>query len=199
MKVITVKADNLTPKPSNARKHPETQLKEIVRSLKMFGQTRPVIIDENNVILAGHGFVEAAKMAGEVSVKAVRMEGLSESDKKKLMLSDNKTSDMGFDDYDKLLETIKSLDDFELPGFDAESLNDLLVDTEKAVSEYGVIPEADPTDGPGFADFQSRPDGWQKPVSADAEDPDEEGSGSKTEVSSERTVLCPNCGEKIRI
>ena len=53
----------LRPNPKNARTHSKKQIKLLQASIQTFGQTKPVIADDNNTILAGHGFVEAARLA----------------------------------------------------------------------------------------------------------------------------------------
>ena len=61
MKLETIKLTNLTPDSNNARQHDEKNLKAIEGSLSQFGQRKPIVIDQANVIVAGNGTVEAAK------------------------------------------------------------------------------------------------------------------------------------------
>ena len=58
MEIITMKLVDLVKPEKNVRIHTEQQLKEFQRSVKMFGQIRPIVVDENNVILAGNGLYE---------------------------------------------------------------------------------------------------------------------------------------------
>src|SRR5262245_21050683 len=120
MKIGTLAIDQLKAPPRNVRIHPEAQITELVRALRKFGQTRPVVIDEDNVILAGNGLVEACRQLGQNEVQILRMSGLSAADKTKLMLSDNKIYSLGLDDFDAVLAAIREVNDYDIPGFDEE-------------------------------------------------------------------------------
>jgi DNA modification methylase len=108
----------LKPDPRNARTHPKRQVEQIVRSIREFGFTNPVLIDEAGVLIAGHGRLRAAKDLGLTSVPAIQLEGLSEAQKKALRLADNKIAlNAGWDlEILKLeLDDIGTLDiDFDL-------------------------------------------------------------------------------------
>lgn len=90
MKVISKPLSELRMIEKNIRRHPEKQIKEYVRSLKMFGQVKPVVIDETGQILAGNGLFEALQSMGAETCQCYVMEGLSPAQKKKLMLADNR-------------------------------------------------------------------------------------------------------------
>ena len=64
MKIQKVKLHDLKPLEKNVRKHTDTQINELMRSVKQFGQTRAIVLDENNNILIGNGLYEALKRAG---------------------------------------------------------------------------------------------------------------------------------------
>ena len=64
MQTITVKIKDLKHPDKNVRMHPPEQIKEMKRSIKQFGQIRPAVIDENNMILAGNGMVAAMREMG---------------------------------------------------------------------------------------------------------------------------------------
>lgn len=81
----------LTPHPNNPKLHPEHQIQILQNSLMEFEQTQPVVIDEENTILAGHGTVEAAKRAGITEIVCSIKKGLSNEEKLALMISDNST------------------------------------------------------------------------------------------------------------
>jgi ParB-like chromosome segregation protein Spo0J len=84
------KIAELKPYEKNARKHSQAQLEQIKNSIKEFGFTAPVLIDENNMVLAGHGRLEGAKLAGLKEVPVRVIEGLSEQQKRAYILADNK-------------------------------------------------------------------------------------------------------------
>jgi len=79
----------------NVRMHTEKQLREFERSVSMFGQLRPIVVDENRVILAGNGLYETLLRMGWEEADILQMEGLTENQKKKLMLADNKIFGLG--------------------------------------------------------------------------------------------------------
>lgn len=79
----------LKPHPRNARTHSRKQLRMIGRSIERFGFLAPVLIDADNVILAGHARVEAAKLIGRDSAPCRRVDHLSEEDKRAYILADN--------------------------------------------------------------------------------------------------------------
>lgn len=142
MKIERLNIADLRPAEKNTRIHNRKQIDELVRSFKMFGQIRPVIIDESNVIWCGNGFFEAAKQAGETQVDALRMVGLTEAQKKKLMLADNQTFLLGATNTSVMDEFLTELQDFDVPGFDPDTLEQLYGAIEEATEElqsYGVL------------------------------------------------------------
>ena len=80
---------------NNARVHDEEQIASIKKSIEEFGFISPVIIDENNMILVGHGRVEAAKQLNIEKVPFVRVSNLNEDQKKGYILSDNLLTERG--------------------------------------------------------------------------------------------------------
>ena len=81
---------DLKPDPRNARTHPKRQIEQLCASIRQFGFTNPVLIDEADVLIAGHGRLRAAKEVGLAEVPTILLEGLSEPQKKALRLADNK-------------------------------------------------------------------------------------------------------------
>lgn len=81
---------SLKPDPRNARTHPKRQIEQIVRSIREFGFTNPVLVDESNVLIAGHGRLRAAKELGLAEVPTITLADLTEAQKKALRLADNK-------------------------------------------------------------------------------------------------------------
>lgn len=110
---------DLAPYERNARTHSDEQIEKIKNSINEFGFVAPVIIDENNMILAGHGRVEAAKDAGLNEVPYRRITNLNEDQKKAYILADNKLSDMAGWDEEMLREELASISlDMADFGFD---------------------------------------------------------------------------------
>lgn len=135
---------DVKPLEKNPRIHSEPQIKELQKSLKAFGQYRALVLDETGTILAGNGMYHAMMALGWTEADAVTYKNLSESNKKKLILADNRLAQMGATDHDLVEEFLKSLDDFEVPGYDSESLKELLAGADDALAEaelYGVVDE----------------------------------------------------------
>ena len=80
----------LTPWARNARTHSTKQIRQIAASIRQFGFTTPVLIDEAGTILAGHGRVAAAKRLGLTAVPCLQLMHLSEAQKRAYVLADNK-------------------------------------------------------------------------------------------------------------
>lgn len=121
--------------PGNTRLHSDRQIREYMRSVKMFGQLRPMVIDENNVVLAGNGLLEAMRRLGKTSGACYVVRGLSENEKKKLMLADNRIAALGEEDEFLFEETLYSLKgDFDIPGYGMELLKKMACDLKEIES-----------------------------------------------------------------
>lgn len=140
----TVPLTDLTPLERNPRRHPERQIDELVRSLEAFGQYRDLVIDEEGTILAGNGLFYAMQRAGMPQANVRRYTGLSDAQKTKLILADNRTADLGMEHMEIVDELIRELDgDFDIPGFDPVVLEELMAEAEDlmpAAQEYGQLP-----------------------------------------------------------
>jgi DNA modification methylase len=99
----------LKPYARNARRHSKTQVKQIVASFKEFGIINPIIVDEANNILAGHGRLEAAKTAGIAIVPIVRVTGLTEGQKRAYRIADNRIAENAGWDHSILAQEFKDL------------------------------------------------------------------------------------------
>ena len=114
---------DLKPDPRNARTHPKRQVEQLCASIRSFGFTNPVLVDEAGVLIAGHGRLRAAKELGLSTVPVIELLDLTEAQKKALRLADNKIAlNAGWDlEILKLeLAEIGTLDvdfDLSLTGF----------------------------------------------------------------------------------
>jgi 16S rRNA G966 N2-methylase RsmD len=121
----------LKPYARNARTHSRRQIKKIATSIDRFGFVNPVLIDENELIIAGHGRVAAAKSLGWSVVPALRIEHLSETEKRAYILADNRLAEDAGWDQEILAIELQGLieDDFsiELAGFETVEA-DLVLD-----------------------------------------------------------------------
>ena len=97
--IIQRSPDSLRPWARNARTHSKKQIRQIADSIKKFGFTNPVLIDDALTILAGHGRVEAAKLLGMAEVPCLRFDHMSALEKRAYVLADNKLAlNAGWDD-----------------------------------------------------------------------------------------------------
>ncbi len=99
----------LIPWVRNARTHSKKQLKQIAQSIETFGFTNPILIDQSNAILAGHGRVEAAKLLGMSQVPCLRIEHMTPDEKRAYVLADNKLALNAGWDEDLLAEELQAL------------------------------------------------------------------------------------------
>ena len=205
MKLIKIKLSDLVVPEKNIRIHTEKQINEFVRSLNMFGQIRPVVVDENNVILAGNGLVEALKKANYETADAYKICNLTENQKKKLMIADNKIFSLGIENLDTLNEFIDDLkDDLTIPGFDDDILASMVenaVETTERIAGYGIL---DSNEIEQIKNTEEKQE-VKKEISADESvEPEPEKEETKTESTEnsdieqdENFIICPKCGEKI--
>ncbi len=200
MKVEKYRLEDLHPAEKNIRMHPEAQIREYKRSLQKFKQVKPITIDEKNVILTGNGMYMAMRELGWTEAYCNKITGLSEKDKKKLMMADNRIFNLGVDNISVFDEILAELsDDLDIPGYDEDFLKSLLMDdsdmTEK-LSEYGTI---DPQEAEDIKNANvpyeapEQPTGETTPTASYASERGSEGR----EESSRQYVICPKCGEKI--
>ncbi|MCZ4296432.1 ParB/Srx family N-terminal domain-containing protein [Henriciella marina] len=105
---------SLTPWKNNARTHSRKQLGQLEASILRFGFTNPVLVDNNNRILAGHGRVEAAKSIGMDTVPCICIEHLSEAEKRAYVLADNKLAQNAGWDEDLLRLELGALSELDL-------------------------------------------------------------------------------------
>lgn len=121
MKIEKIKVSEIIPYEDNAKLHPERQIEQIRSSILEFGFNDPIAIDENNVVIEGNGRLMAIKDLGYKEVDCIRIEGLTEDQKRAYILVHNQlTMNTGFDIeiLNKELEKIKDIDmtqfDFEI-------------------------------------------------------------------------------------
>lgn len=187
--------ESLSHPEKNVRIHNEKQINELKRSLEKFGQIRPAVIDEDNVILVGNGLIQALREMGEEQVKVLRKTGMTENEKKKLMLADNKIYDLGLDDIDTIYDFINELsDDLDIPGFDEEVLQSLVIDEEEIterVSDYGTLDPEDIEQRQRVSSEEGGLGDWDEPAVSGPESPGDE-APEEGEV-----ITCPHCGEYI--
>lgn len=190
LKIELKNVNDLTPHPQNTRVHGDKQIQELAKSIEMFGIIRPAVVDENNVILTGHGLVDAIKYLGRDEVDVHVIKGLSETDKKKLMLADNRIFTLGFDDYDAIDDILKEIGDFDIPGFDADDLQMLYGDTKiiDTLEDYKIEEK----------EQEARQDKSAEPITP-SQSIIEQREEMKNITEEEHFVFCQNCGSKVEL
>jgi ParB-like chromosome segregation protein Spo0J len=215
MKVIKKRLDDLKHPEKNVRIHSEQQIRELKRSLEKFGQTRALVVDENNVILIGNGLYEAMVSLGYQEASVYVKTELSENDKKKLMIADNKTYALGIDNLDTLNEFLEELQgDLDIPGYDEEILQQMVADADEVtekISEYGTLDESEiqkikeanekreqKAAATEISDNNSE-NSSENPNTSDNQSSERQNTTeTEPEITETRKfVICPNCGEKI--
>ena len=209
MKQLTMKLKDLVRPERNLRIHTEKQLAEFERSVRMFGQIRPIVVDENDIILAGNGLYETLLRMNREEALVYKYEDLTEAQKKKLMIADNKIFSLGIENLDTLNEFLEELEgDLDIPGFDEDILRQMVADadeiTEK-ISEYGTLDEEEVRKIKEANEKREQAEATDNGADQETDLPlqaPERQSGSDAGVGQEpaetgRFVICPKCGERI--
>jgi len=133
LKIEQLPIEKLTFDPSNARKHSDANLAAIAESLKQFGQRKPIVVTDANVIVAGNGTVEAARLIGLTDVDVVRVPKSWTADQvKAFALADNRSAELAEWNPEVLSAQLLELDD---AGFDIEALGFDAVAVEQSESD----------------------------------------------------------------
>ena len=139
----------LIPYARNSRTHSPQQTQQIAASIKEFGFTNPVLIDEENGIIAGHGRVQAAQLLKMDEVPCIVLAGLSEAKKRAYVIADNKLAmNAGWDDEMLRLELQDLIDsgfDVDLTGFSQEEIDKLMPKQVEGLTDEDAVPETPET------------------------------------------------------
>jgi ParB-like chromosome segregation protein Spo0J len=127
MEIVKVRIEDIIPYENNVKQHPKEQIEQIKKSISELGNNDPIAIDENNVIIEGHGRLIALQELGYKVAECIVIDGLSEEQKNAYRLIHNKlTMNSGFDlrGLEEELNKIKSMDmsqfDFDMKALEAE-------------------------------------------------------------------------------
>ena len=137
---------SLKPNPRNARTHSKKQICQIAESIRVFGFTNPVLIDQDGAILAGHGRVAAARQLGWTEVPTIELSAMSEAQKRAYVLADNKLAlNAGWDEELLALELgeLASLEldfDLTLTGFEMAEIDLLIGSGAEADPRADAVP-----------------------------------------------------------
>lgn len=157
MEIVYKKINELKPYENNSRTHDESQIKQICESIKEYGWTNPVLIDEKGMIIAGHGRVEAGKKLDIKEVPCIVLSGLTEEQKKAYILVHNKLNmDTGFD-VDILNDELLNIDTIDMNDFGLEiKFDDIFKENERH--------RTNDTYNLGIMDNENVSDFWQMPI-----------------------------------
>lgn len=143
---------DIKPYPNNPKKHSEKQVHQLVNSIKEFRFTNPLLIDENNELLAGHGRLLAAQALKLPQVPVIVLRHLSPAQKRAYRIADNKLTENGEWDVDLLALELKDLDamdldfDLDITGFDTKEIDLLFNPPAPADPKLNTIPFIDPAE-----------------------------------------------------
>ena len=144
--------DMLIPYARNARQHSDAQVAQIAASIAEFGFTNPILAGSDGVIVAGHGRLAAAQKLGLVTVPVVVLDHLSPTQRRALVLADNRIAENASWDEDLLRVELADLQDagfdLDITGFDADALAELMAGDEPDVSgqtDADAVPEVSDT------------------------------------------------------
>lgn len=179
----------------NMRIHPEAQIREYCRSVEKNGQLKLIVIDEDNVIWIGNGLYDAMTRCGYTEAYCLVKEGMTEAEKKKMMMADNKVFDLGVDDintFDAFLAELK--DDLDIPGYDEEILRSMVSDVEEVTAtmqEYGTLDTAE------VQEIRAAQEKKAQAMAAPPPPPPAPAPRSLPAEPERAFMVCPHCGEKI--
>ncbi len=178
------KVEDLIPYDRNPKQHPDTQIDELVNSIQQWGWTIPILIDESDVVIAGHGRLYAAQKMEIKEVPCIIAKDWSEDKKRAYVIADNKLSERGDWDNAVLYSELKSLSDVD---FDLS-----LIGMSDVFSQMDFSPNLSPdssfleTSSNDFADAQKAID---KQIEGASNEKHKDGI----------EVICPHCAEEFTI
>jgi DNA modification methylase len=145
MLVTHEKVEDLIPYASNSRTHSEQQIAQIAASIREFGWTNPVLINDENSIIAGHGRLLAARQLKMTEVPCIKLDHLTKSQQKALVIADNQLALNAGWDVEMLKAEISGLDtegfDLDLLGFDSDFLDGLLIEETEGLTDEDAVPD----------------------------------------------------------
>ena len=146
LKINYRKSGDLIPYINNSRTHSDHQVQQVASSIKEFGFTNPILIDEGDGIIAGHGRLMAAQKLGLDEVPTITLKGLTEAQRKAYVIADNQLAMNADWDLDALkveVERLTELDfDIDLLGFDEDMLAGLMEEEPaEGLTDEDDVPE----------------------------------------------------------
>lgn len=186
----TVELAKLVPYEKNPNVHPIEQIKAIADSIERYGQYYPIIVDEDMRILCGHGKKLALEHLGRKEGEVKIMRGLTDKQKLKIVIEDNKIQSMSYVDFTKIEDIIREVGELDIIGFGVDYLDAII--NENVKDNMGVDftqPVERKSNEKQVADIPQEV----------REEQDEEREDIESGMQTARTMVCPHCGKEIYI
>jgi hypothetical protein len=159
LEIEVLNIDDLIPYENNAKEHPKEQIEQIKKSIIEFNNNDPIAIDENNVIIEGHGRHEALKQLGYEQVECIRLSHLNEEQKKAYRLIHNKLTMNSDYDFNLLEQELMNIQDIDMLEFDFDM--SFLNEDEEEIKEEANKKLTDEFLIPPISVFDTRQGYWQ--------------------------------------
>jgi len=141
LSLVSLRVDDLVPYAKNSRKHNEGQIRAIAASIKEFGFTTPILVSDDNVVIAGHARLDAARSLNMETVPCVRSSRLTKTQIAAYNIVDNRLAEMASWDHELLAAEIEMLSsedfDVKLLGFSQDFLDRVLLPDRGESSQAG--------------------------------------------------------------
>jgi hypothetical protein len=185
-----VELASLVPYDNNPNIHPVEQVKAMADSIERYGQYYPIIVDENLKILCGHGKKLALEHLGRTECEVRILRGLTDKQKLKIVVEDNKIQSMSYVDFSKVESIIKEVGELDIIGFGIDYLDAII--NENVKDNMGI----------DFTQPVERKSNEKQvaeiPVEK-KEEQDEELEEIESGMQRARTMTCPHCGKEITL
>src|SRR6202044_2637007 len=145
LEITYLHTTSLKPDPRNPRVHTDKQVRQIAQSIQSFGFNVPLLIDEQQKVIAGHGRLMAARKMGWDTVPTIRLSHLTQSQRMAFLIADNRLTENSTWDERMLGEQLKVLSELEL-DFDLEAIGFEVPEIDLLIDGLNSVPEADPDD-----------------------------------------------------
>lgn len=186
----TVELAKLVPYEKNPNVHPIEQIKVIADSIERYGQYYPILVDEDMRILCGHGKKLALEHLGRKEGEVKILRGLTDKQKLKIVIEDNKIQSMSYVDFTKIEDIIREVGEVDIIGFGVDYLDAII--NENVKDNMGVDftqPVERKSNEKQVADIPQEV----------REEQDEEREDIESGMQTARTMVCPHCGKEIYI
>lgn len=180
--IVMISETDLVPFERNPRLHNEAQIEAIKKSIIEWGWTAPVVVDEENMVIAGHGRLLAAQELEITEIPCIVAKGWTDQQKQAYVIADNKIYEKGGWDYGAVFNQMKELA--------AQNFDISLIDSEMNLDNLSYTPNFNPsfrTDDVGMDDIEQT----QQKMSDDFR--------SRIQKPEREDVMCPHCGEEFQV